>query len=1752
MKHELQTTAREQTTTHPNAGPANRVRGLRLTAVSAGIALALSGAMTPRPAEAFGFSVFNPANWVKSGIGMMRGMFDMMGDMMGVGMDMFVGSMEIMGKSMQVMIDLSKVMTAGMIVIPFNLAKDGFVKMMEISLRISREMMRQMQIPGTNFNFAKFAFLWGFKTYEMMANAFPGKLEDQIMTEMFKVMMFNDQITKEFVLLAKDNEGLARLMNRLAGKSRGLRHKLAHAMANNNGLSEDTLDLALKYGFIADLFLGKIDDVSYNALTQAMVDSREATQKAVRLLYKHADKYLIPGSRMFQVMGDYGEIGVPDDGNEQAMQRFIFAVFHDFKSVNGFMDLLESRPAGVQTALLDLVFLGKTGNGEHYEQSIRNNYAMQDALADAILSGHLADIIQNHSSEGYLLLKRIMPIFFVMDTSGNILDVTPYGRRFVEALFRRATERPGQFQYQELLDYFRSMMPPALYDQLEAAFLNAPGLTFPDLPITPTPAIPMANITVDSASGQDTELAQYTGNGYVNQHVYLGDWGDDEDLWLLMPQWMASATWVRTHHSDRKINIDDPAYTLHLDPQKAHAVYLFVPLDSTYPLWAIKDGFTEITGERLESTQQTAWRVFGKEVPAGTSTLVLNGNDSGSHNYTFAVFEESTHANYTIALDTIRNAQGVAAADWLVTRTEDAGKYPSAYRDLRPDTGYTRLATWGSDNDRAWDTLGVKDNWFDLLISDAVRAQHGDIVIVLNPTEDPSHAYLKHVFDKLADNDVNDEGVVDEAVIDGVEYKVLGFFDGNNDTTDHFGTGNLFRSVILVKKGYEDYVKLHTIGEGSEIGHALPGFRTICSWHVDPKEGSMDSYGTWIKGGLMTLQIRPLDDQAGVVRDDAWEAGLNAEIYQSDYRHIDMSSSQIDWLNANYPDQREAMETLIPQILTQDTGYYDVDGDGNDDYRIRGGTSSLHPQTAFEFAAMTALNFSNPEYFGGRFAIADINQDNKFRNFLGEDNDDFITRITGRIEIPETGDWTFAVDGDDAVELRIDGQIVSHYLDHHSMETAPVDPQTIYLEAGYHHIEFLHEQGSGDSGFVVYWKAPSAAADEPLQPVPAWRFSRPRYDEDYDGVPDAHDQCPDSIPGIPVERNGCPAWSTSYVAQDGDGFGGTQPPAQAPNDNRDGVEPPSWINPWQPDTDGDGVVDPQDQFPTDPNETVDSDHDGIGDNADPDDDNDGLSDSDEAALGTNPLVADTDGDGVSDGQDALPLDPSEQLDTDGDGTGNNADSDDDNDGISDADELTNGTDPLLADTDGDGVDDGQDAFPTDTREQVDTDGDGIGNNADSDDDNDGLSDSDEAAAGTNPLLADTDGDGLPDGTDPHPLVNANNDIDNDGIPNDADDDDDGDGIPDSQEQAQGTNPSLADTDGDGIDDGQDAFPLDAGESADHDHDGTGDNADTDDDNDGLSDAVEAARGTDPYDADTDNDGVNDANDAFPLNGSEQRDTDGDGIGDNADPDDDGDGIPDTQEQAQGTNPRAADSDGDGVPDNSDAFPTNANEQYDNDGDGLGNNADLDDDNDGVSDADEIAAGTNPFVADSDGDGVNDGQDALPLNPAEQVDSDGDGTGNNADSDDDNDGLSDADEAVIGSDPLNPDSDGDGVRDGDDAFPIHPGEQHDSDGDGTGDNSDAFPNDPTESRDSDGDGVGDNADAFPQDPTETKDSDGDGVGDNSDAFPDDPTRSSPAATGAASGSTGGGGSLGGLVITSLLAATAMRRRRQPRKENPNHG
>ena len=198
-------------------------------------------------------------------------------------------------------------------------------------------------------------------------------------------------------------------------------------------------------------------------------------------------------------------------------------------------------------------------------------------------------------------------------------------------------------------------------------------------------------------------------------------------------------------------------------------------------------------------------------------------------------------------------------------------------------------------------------------------------------------------------------------------------------------------------------------------------------------------------------------------------------------------------------------------------------------------------------------------------------------------------------------------------------------------------------------------------------------------------------------------------------------------------------------------------------------------------------------------------------------------------------------------------------------------------------------------------------------------------------------------------------------------DEDGDGLQDSDEIANGTDPSNPDTDGDGLNDGDEVNT--------HGTDPT--NNDTDGDQ--IPDDLEINQfGTNATNPDTDDDGLLDWQELDPTNGTNPLN-----------PDSDGDGLNDSAEVITYlTDPKAMDTDGDSLEDGEEVFVTNTNPaSSDTDGDGLPDGAEvgqyntdpnlLDTDGDGLNDSDEITNHmTDPLNPDSDDDGYTDGEEVL--------------------------------------------------------------------------------------------------------------------------------------------------------------------------------
>ena len=642
------------------------------------------------------------------------------------------------------------------------------------------------------------------------------------------------------------------------------------------------------------------------------------------------------------------------------------------------------------------------------------------------------------------------------------------------------------------------------------------------------------------------------------------------------------------------------------------------------------------------------------------------------------------------------------------------------------------------------------------------------------------------------------------------------------------------------------------------------------------------------------------------------------------------------------------------------------------------------------------------------------------------------------------------------------------------------------------------------------------------------------FDDDWDGIWNEDDLCPNTTANATVDLNGCDA-----TQRDSDGDGYVDASDAFPFD------PTQWS-----DGDGDGFGDNpsgnnSDAFPTDSSQWSDGDGDGYGDNP---------SGNNSDAFPTDPNEwQDTDGDGYGDNGDFMPNDPSQWIDSDGDGYGDNSTG---TDGDAFPEESTQ-----WSDGDGDGYGDNPqgtspDEFPNDPNEWVDTDGDGYGDNGDFmpndpsqwiDSDGDGYGDN---FTGTNPDVfpndgtqwADTDGDGYGD----NPQGNLA-----DSFPDDPSQwsDVDGDGYGDNQTgnssdncpntpvnarpvDSNGCHESELDTDEDGVTDDVDICPATPNSE------------------------IADSNGCSPSQRDTDNDGVTDDTDDCPQTsngesvnsvgcGESQLDDDIDGIMNNRD------NCPNTdlglEVDTYGCATNQLDTDGDGVTDDIDicisTIPSYsvdeqgcADYQKDSDGDLVTDDKDLcantpsgesvdvngcgdtqkDSDNDSVKDAVDSCPGTpgievadetgcSPSQKDSDLDGVNNAIDECPQTNS-------DSSVNNVgcadyERDTDGDGVLDIDDFTCPSTPINDiadligcgaserDTDGDLVVDALDICPnTNLGASVDSDGCSIS------------QRDTDGDGIKDDQDLFPNDDNEWDDSDGDGVGDNSDAYPDDPAAS----------------------------------------------
>jgi Tfp pilus tip-associated adhesin PilY1 len=139
---------------------------------------------------------------------------------------------------------------------------------------------------------------------------------------------------------------------------------------------------------------------------------------------------------------------------------------------------------------------------------------------------------------------------------------------------------------------------------------------------------------------------------------------------------------------------------------------------------------------------------------------------------------------------------------------------------------------------------------------------------------------------------------------------------------------------------------------------------------------------------------------------------------------------------------------------------------------IAGGSHPGHPQNHDEFEDLV-LRYATTGNYQCSQDVALIDGSGNPCSGFSEDN--FLTVFTGDLYVNQAGWYRFAVDGNDAVEVLLDGNLLAGWYDGHvecNCQTHESDP--IYLTKGVYDLEFRHEEGTGTETYHLWWNGPDS------------------------------------------------------------------------------------------------------------------------------------------------------------------------------------------------------------------------------------------------------------------------------------------------------------------------------------------------------------------------------------------------------------------------------------------------------------------------------------------------------------------------------------------------------------------------------------------------------------------------------------------------------------------------------------------------------
>ncbi|MFH1090483.1 MAG: hypothetical protein V1742_02830, partial [Pseudomonadota bacterium] len=335
------------------------------------------------------------------------------------------------------------------------------------------------------------------------------------------------------------------------------------------------------------------------------------------------------------------------------------------------------------------------------------------------------------------------------------------------------------------------------------------------------------------------------------------------------------------------------------------------------------------------------------------------------------------------------------------------------------------------------------------------------------------------------------------------------FYEAYNDATDLDGDGNLdvgFKPGIKYY-GYFDTEKCYTYNSVSKRfeparvtsdGKCNLSGEWNGNWLNYATMSRMDALRKVLYGGYRSVDTDALTVlERSFVPQDAHTWGKEYEsivrdgydirdytplnLPDSGARHLFASTSTVNYDNASYAPLLRVLPNNTHRIWEWVSKERPV---ADNSLESGGGRYESYPANHTEYEALVT-QFANAAHLQGSGAVSQINGSG---NPYGPD-DYYLSIFAGFLVVPagKGGSYEIAVDGDDAVEVIIDGVVVAGWYNGHGSCNCTTYKGTINLTAGQHILEFRHQDRTGGDNYYLRWKGPASSNN--WQIVPAANFS---------------------------------------------------------------------------------------------------------------------------------------------------------------------------------------------------------------------------------------------------------------------------------------------------------------------------------------------------------------------------------------------------------------------------------------------------------------------------------------------------------------------------------------------------------------------------------------------------------------------------------------------------------------------------------------